>query len=122
MVPVVELISLGVPTIKCGVVESTHLLSDNAHREYLASIPEGGEIPFEGNYIPTDASQLIFLTDLQARTQKTWSVTLGNTPGQSNQCIWMADGLVTNISPVAQVDDVIRFTGTIKVTGKPKIW
>lgn len=122
-VPVVELTSLGMPTLKCDPVECTHLLSDNVYREYLAGIPDGGEIPFEGNYIPTDASQLILVTDLHARTKSTWVISLGGTPGQDNQCLWMCNGFVAGPpTSVERVGDLLKFSATLKLTGKPQMF
>ena len=121
MVPVAELTSIGMPAIKCSPIDVTHLLSDFSYREYIAGIPDGGEIPFEGNFIG-DATQDLLTTDLSAGTKVTWCVALGGVPGQDNQCIWMADGRVAGVQAKMQVDQKITLTGSLKLTGKPLIF
>jgi hypothetical protein len=121
MVPVVELTSLGFPQISVPALDATHLLSDDAHMEYIYGIPEGGEIPFEGNCVLDDASQLILVTDMQAQTKKTWSVTLGGTPGNDNQAIWFADCYPIDIRGSLPAAGIIRISGRLKVTGKPQL-
>lgn len=122
MVPCVELISIGAPSIKRTPVECTHMSSDNTYAEFLAGVADGGEIPFEGNYLPATASQGQLVTDFHAGTKSTWCVSLPNTPGQDNQAIWQCDGYVTSIAPVARVAEVIRFQATLKLTGKPFLY
>lgn len=121
MIPVVELSSLTPPGIMATPVEATHLMSDFTHREWIAGLPEGGEIGFQGNYIlpANDATEAALLSDSQARTKSTWCAALGGTPGQDNECIWMFDGYVTEIYPGSITPDAIfKFSGKIKVTGK----
>jgi len=118
MAPVAELVSVGMPALKMDPSEATHLLSDNSYREYLAGVRDGGEVPFEANQLAADATQTILNTDFDAGTRKTWCVSLGGTPGNDNQAIWQFDGYVTALAPVARVEDVVRFSGSMKVSGK----
>lgn len=119
MVPVVELISLTPPGLKCDALDATHLASDFTHREYIAGVPEGGEVAFQGHYIPTNATQLIINTDSQGRAKSTWCVDMGETPGVDNQAIWQFDGYVTEIHPANITPNTLfNFSGKIKVTGK----
>jgi hypothetical protein len=126
-VAVLEDIKLTGPNQKLDTKDVTHMQSPNGYKEFIAGLREGGEITFEGNYIPKSASQLASLSDFQAGTVSNWCIALarevvagaltGKTMG-----IWSAAGLLIALSPSEPVDDRMTYTGTIKISGKPVLF
>lgn len=122
MVTVLEITKLAGPGMKVDMKEATNMLSPNTFKEFIAGLREGGDITFEGNYIPKDATQLNTQADLNAGTLSTWSLTLAGTPGNTNCGIWMFSGYVSGLTPNIPLDDRITVSGSIKITGKPVLW
>jgi hypothetical protein len=122
MIPVLEIVKLGGPGMKADMKEVTNMLSPNTYKEFIAGLREGGDITFEANYIPKDATQLNTQADLHAGTLSSWSLDMPGVPGSTNNGIWMFNGYVASIAPTIPLDDRITVTGTIKITGKPVLW
>jgi len=122
MVPVLEIVKLGGPGMKADMKEVTNMLSPSTYKEFIAGLREGGEITFEANYIPKDATQLNTQADLHAGTISSWSLAMPGVPGATNNGIWMFSGFVASLIPVYPLDDRITVTGAIKITGKPVLW
>jgi hypothetical protein len=122
MVPVLEIVKLGGPVMKMDMKEATNMGSPNTFKEFIAGLRDGGQVTFEANYIPKDATQLNSQSDFNSGTLSTWCINLPGTPGNANTCIWMFNGYVDSISPAIPLDDRITVTGSIKITGKPVVW
>src|SRR5579862_2745617 len=54
MVPLLEVFKLGPPQQKLDTKDASNMGSPNGYKEFIAGMREGGEITFEGNYIPKD--------------------------------------------------------------------
>lgn len=122
MVPVLEIVKLGGPGMKMDMKEVTNMASPSTYKEFIAGLREGGDITFEANYIPKDATQLNTQADLNAGVLSTWSLNMPGVPGATNTGIWMFSGYVASLAPVYPLDDRITVTGAIKITGKPVLW
>jgi len=53
---------------KLSATEVSNMGSPNTYKEFIAGLRDGGEITFEGNYIPKDATQINVRADLDAGT------------------------------------------------------
>jgi len=87
-----------------------------AYREFIPSLIEGGEIEFELNYVPTDATHQSLQTDLNARTKRDWRLTTAANASGVSQNIDFA-GYVTSMPHEFPTDDVMSASVTIKITG-----
>ena len=118
MVPVIEIIKIGGPTMKRDMKEVSNMASPNEYKEFIAGLGDGGSVTFEGNYIPKEAtlSQQTLRTDFENGTLSTWCINLSGPVGDG---IWGFNAFVQDLSPAYPVDDRITFTGTLKITGKP---
>src|ERR1700732_3511120 len=115
-VTVIEIIKITGPTMKADMKEPTNMGSPNGFKEFIGGLRDGGTISFEGNYIPKDASQAPLLTDFQAGSSATWTITLPGSLG-----VWTCTGYMQGIAPALPLDDRITMTGTLKLTGKPTL-
>jgi len=113
-VTVLEIIKLGGPGMKADMKEVSNMLSPNTYKEFVAGLREGGDVTFEGNYIPKDATQITLRTDFENGTQSSWTIVLPNALGT-----WTFTAMVSAINPAYPVDDRIVVSGTLKITGKP---
>ena len=115
-VTVLEIIKLGGPGMKADMKEVSNMGSPSGYKEFVAGLREGGDITFEGNYIPKDSgsTQVTLRTDFEGGVLSTWTIVLPNSLGT-----WTCSGYVTAINPSYPLDDRITVTGTIRITGKP---
>ncbi|HXM32296.1 MAG TPA: phage tail tube protein [Chthoniobacterales bacterium] len=120
MVPLLESIKFGGPGMKADMKEVSNMMSPSTYKEFIAGLREGGDITFEGNYIPKEAtlSQQNARTDFEGGVLSNWCIALP----AAGTGIWMFSGYVTALTPAYPVDDRITVTGTIRITGKPVLW
>lgn len=83
-------------------------------REFIAGLLDGGEVTFEGNFLPGTANQKLLTTDLlgAAGTVSTWHIVWIDGPTD-----WSFSGFVIGFNPTGTVGDKLRYSGRIKVTG-----
>lgn len=119
-VPLLEVIKIGGPGMKADLKEVTNMASPNTYKEFIAGLREGGQITFEGNYIPKEStnSQINLRTDFESGTLSYWALALP-TAGTG---IWMFQGYCDGLTPAYPLDDRITVQGTLRVTGKPQLF
>jgi len=111
---IVELTSIGGPTIGRDTIDVTNNDSADSFREFLAGIGDGGEISLEGNFIPSSALQTALITDLISGLKASYTIAYPDT-----KTTWVADCLCTGFEPSQPFDDKIGFSATLKISGKP---
>lgn len=86
--------------------------SEEAWREFIGGLKDGGEVELELNYDPREHDALVAdFDDANPRNYKVvWPGTLGN---------WAFKALITNFEPEAPHDDKLAASATFKVSGKP---
>jgi len=110
-----ELTSITGPNLSTETIDVTSHDSDNTYREYISGPFEGGEISIEGLIRVDDTTgQVAMITDAGDGSSNTYHV------------IWPAayaevlfTGYTTGYTQVAAYDDALRFSATLKITGKP---
>jgi len=120
MVPVLEIFKIGGPGMKADMKEASNMGSPNTYKEFIAGLREGGDITFEGNYIPKEAtnSQVTLRTDFESAVLSNWCVALP----LAGTGIWTFTGYVSALNPAYPVDDRIVVSGTMKITSKPVLF
>jgi hypothetical protein len=113
-VTVLEIIKLGGPGMKADMKEVSNMLSPSGYKEFVAGLREGGDVTFEGNYIPHDATQGTLRTDFETGLMSSWTITMPGALGT-----WTFNAMVSALTPAYPVDDRMTVTGTLKITGKP---
>ena len=112
-----EVVNISGPSVKLGIVDATHLNSDNKFREKIGGLLDGGEVTFECNYYSGDAEQVGLLTDMYARTVQDWSIEFPTATGS----IWTFTGLVTAYDPAIPLEGKVGFSATISISGMPSL-
>ncbi len=120
MVPLLEMIKLGGPAMKADMKEVSNMASPNTYKEFIAGLREGGDVTFEGNYIPKEStnSQVNLRTDFEGGVLSNWSLSL---PAAGTGA-WMFQAMVMSITPSYPLDDRIVVAGVLRITAKPVLW
>lgn len=95
------------------LIDATHMESPNAHREFLPSLLDSGEVQMDLNFLPANAQQAGLETDRAARTRRNFQLVWTDTGGTTYQFA----GYVTGFDVSAVIDDKLSGTATIKITG-----
>lgn len=114
---VASLTSINGVEVTVDTIDVSNHESANAYKEYLPGLIDPGQITLEGQFEYTDtAGQHAMITDLNARSSKTWTITFPTATGAT----WTGTGFLTALKiGDATIDGAITFTCTIQITGKP---
>lgn len=99
---------------KMDLVDVTNMDSIGAYREKLATLLDGGEISFDANYVPSDATQVSLQSQFDNRTLSNWKIVL---PGARGTWSFKAYSISADFD--LSVDKASTFTGKLAITGKP---
>ena len=111
-VTISERTSISGPSWEVRTTEVTHL--DSSAAQYLATIPDGGEVSCEFFYDPDNSSHSA-LTDLMA-TPAVVSIRITFT--DPSPTTYTMDAILTGFEPdVGSVDDAVIASASFKVTG-----
>lgn len=107
-----EVTEISGPTMEVGTVETTHLSSTT--REFLPTIPDGGEITFDIEYDSDDTSHQILTGLMTTPAIAYWQVVMSDGTAAN----FSFAGILTGFEPGGfTVDDVVTASCSIKVTG-----
>jgi hypothetical protein len=119
---IAKLTSIKGPKLTRETKESTHMESEGGYKEYLGGLLDGGEITFEGDYVPRDVTHgatsgtgLFSQFDSALVGTHNCKMVLPGTPTAS----WAFVGIFTSLETSEPVDDKMTISGTIKISGKP---
>lgn len=115
---VAEVTSISGPSLSRESVDVTHLKSVDDYMEFTAGMKNGGEVTFEGRFIPTNATHNDdaggLLSDFEAGTINNWKLAF---PDGSD---FTFSAFVTAIEPnIGGVNDPVNMSVTLKISGKP---
>lgn len=91
--------------------------SDNSGNEYIAGLLEGGELTFTGNYVTTDTSGQTWAIETNFRdgSNNEFTLTLPNTAAST----FVFNAHVKAYKMKVDLKGAIKYTITLKITGKP---
>jgi len=110
-----EVKSISGPSGSAGVIDITHLAS--LAKEKMIGLPDEGQITLEMNLATTSNSQMKMRVDRAARTMKAWVLKLADSTADGPKMRLKANGYVTGFSISGGVDDVVKCSATIEITG-----
>ncbi len=103
------------PTGSASIIDVTHLGS--TAKEKMVGLPDEGNISFDLVLATSDTGQIKMRECRSARTKGHWCLRLTD----SSVSILHGDGYVTGFSITGAVDDIIKATAQIEITG-PITW
>lgn len=115
-VTVGELTSITPPNKSADTVDTTTLSTADGYRTYKQGWKDGGEVSLSGYYDPTTGEGQAELEALfDSGEEETFKVVYPTGIGKTLSF----NGVVTGIAPGVEMDGLITFECTIKVSGKP---
>lgn len=117
---VAEVKDISGPKLAMDTTEVTNMSSPNAFKEKIASLLDAGDVTFDVNFIPENATQGFstgLLRDMLARNKRNFKLVftnLGNTT-------WAFNALVTGFQPTASVAGALTASITLTITGSPTL-
>ena len=116
---VAELTRVGPVSLTASIQDATTLGSANSYKDILPGLIDPGGIDIEGWFRPDDTAQAALVTDMNARTSRTWIIAF---PTSLSTTTWTADGYVTGFAAGdCTPEGIIPFTATISIIGKPTL-
>ena|SRR5258706_5023953 len=106
------------PAVKVDTEDATNQSSPDSTEEIIPTIIRPGEVTFDVNFIPGDATHnqtTGFLYHVWAKTLKHWRLYLNNVASN----YWAFSGYVTGFDGSLPVAGISTGAVTIKITGKP---
>lgn len=98
-------------SVSADTIETTALDTVGGYRTFVSSLKDAGEISISG-YFDHGAHEEIF-DDFEANTSSSYIITFPDTH------TWTFTAVVTAFSTSAELEDLIGFEATLKVSGKP---
>lgn len=99
---------------KMDLVDVTNMDSIGAYREKLATLLDAGQISFDANYIPQDATQTGLQAQFDGRILSNWKIVL---PGGRGTFSFKAYSTSADFD--LSVDKASTFSGKLDITGAP---
>lgn len=109
--PLAEVQKVGFSGSKADLVDVTNMDSGAVH-EKLATIIDSGEVSFEANYVPADASQAALLTAYNALSLLPCTIALPGARGT-----WTFSAYITGLDYDFPWDKQCTITGKLTITG-----
>jgi predicted secreted protein len=110
---VANLTSIAGLEISRDTIEVTTLDSPNGYRQFVGGLLDAGELSISGYFDYAAHSPL--LDDLEAGTATTYTIEF---PGGAK---WTFTCVVTSFSTGAEMEDLVSFEASFKVSGKPTL-
>lgn len=89
-------------------------------REYIGTLLTGGEVSFDLNFLPANATHGYssgLIEDMVNRTKRNFQLVFPDT----DTTTWQFAALVTGFKPSAAVEDELTAEVTLRVTGQPTL-
>ena len=117
-VTVAEQVSISGPSLSSDDVEVTNHDSPGGSKEYIPALMDTGEVSFDGNFIPSAASQTQLLADQKARTVADWRIVLPDATDVDNRTKWTFPGYIKTINFSYPTQEVMAINATMKLAGE----
>lgn len=126
-VAVMGIKSITGPNLQRTTHDTTDMQSPSGFREFIGGLIDPGEVTFEANLLPNDATQnqedggfMAEFDKSSCNSRGNWRVSFPICEGEPAGYLGFA-GIVTGQAMQLPLDDLMSFNGTIKVSGRPEI-
>ena len=109
--------SIGGVEVSSETTDVTALDNTTGYKEYLGGFKDGGEVPLEGFLDGEDAGQEAMYAAMEDQEKHKFSVIFPSAIGKT----WTFDGVVTKFATSAAVGDAVKYSASVKVSGKPTL-
>lgn len=109
--------SIGGVEVSSETTDVTALDNTSGYKEYLGGFKDGGEVPLEGFLDGTDTGQDAMYAAMEDQEEHDFAIVFPTAIGKT----WTFKGIVTKFATSAAVGDAVKFSASIKVSGKPTL-
>lgn len=104
--------------LTADTIDTTTLDSDGGYKEFIGGFKDAGEVTISGNFEPSDITgQNAMYAAFESGNTIAFQILFPASLGAS----WSFNGVVTGFSTSAELEDLVSFEATIKVSGKPTL-
>lgn len=117
---IAEVVNITGPGLSMDPLDVTSHSSTAGWKEFIGGLLDAGEVSFEINYIPTDATHDAtagLINDMENRTKRNFEVIFPD----SGNTKWTIAALVTGFEPGAPVDGKLTASVSLKLSGQPTL-
>lgn len=109
---VAEVKSIQGPNTQTAVVDVTHMGSDDNTREFLPTLIDPGDLSFNVNFLPGNATHTGLRTDQKNRTRRNWKLVFTDAAATT----YSFAGYVTGVNISSEIEGVLGGAITLKLT------
>jgi len=109
--------SIGGVEVSAETTDVTALDNTTGYKEYMGGFKDGGEVPLEGFLDGADKGQEAMYAALEDQQEHDFSIVFPAAIGKT----WAFKGIVTKFATSAAVGDAVKFSASVKVSGKPTL-
>lgn len=115
---IANLTSIDGVSVSSDTIETTNLSTDGGYRTFVTSLKDAGEVSISGHFEYDDHNQL--LTDFESGATDVYTIEFPDT-GVTNGTQWTFSAVITAFGTSVELEDLISFEATLKVSGKPSL-
>lgn len=104
--------------VSSDTIETTNLSTEGNYRTFVTSLKDAGEVSISGHFEYDDHSAL--LEDFEASTIDVYTIEFPDV-GTTHGTQWTFSAVVTAFSTSVELEDLIGFEATLKVSGRPTL-
>ena len=117
LVTVAEQVTINGPSLTSDDVEVTNHDSPGGSKEYIPALMDTGEVSFDGNFLPGDASHTQILADQKNRIVASWRIVLPDATLITNRTMWSFEGYIKSIDFSYPTQEAMTISATMKLAG-----
>lgn len=117
---IAEVQNISGPSLSLEMLEVTNHSSTAGWKERIGGLLDGGEVTFDVNFVPTNATQNYsagLIHDMVNRTVRHCKVVFPDTGATT----WAFSALVSKFVPKAPVNGELKASVTLMITGQPTL-
>lgn len=125
--PILGIKSISGPSIQRETFDTTEMNAASIYRTFVGGLVDGGELSFEANWLPRHPTQGQEEGGLMAEFDRgscdsirNFQIAVPDCPGEPEAYLAVS-GIFTGMNIEIPMDDLMAFSGTIKVSGRPEL-
>jgi hypothetical protein len=117
-VAIASLTSIDGVVVSADTIETTALDNESGYRSFVTSLKDAGEVSLSGHFEYTPHSPL--LSDFEDGSLDTYTIEFPDV-GTTTGTTWTFSAVVTGFATSVELEDLISFEATLKISGKPTL-
>lgn len=108
------------PALSLETIEVTNHSSTEGWKERVGGLLDGGEVAFDVNFLPTNATHSFsagLIKDMVGRTKRNFKIVFPD----GSSTTWSFTALVSKFQPKAPVNGQLSASVSLMITGKPTL-